>query len=248
MRYFLLFLFFLILPTVAKAQNAGNIVIDLADDRIDITSSFSGEKVTVFGTADQDGDIAIVLRGPQTRIVMRKKEPSLGMWLNRDSVDFKNVPLFYSYAVTRSEGGIADAQTLKNYGIGLNALEFDAAKYDDKAGIAEFQEALVRTQQAKGLFPLTPTPIRFIGQRLFKATFYLPSDVPVGQFSVVGYLFKDGAFVDSRTINLEVAQTGLSGEVLNFAADHSFAYALLGLFLAMMAGFTAFWMSRSQRA
>lgn len=249
MKYLCFLLFLIILPAASSAQANGNIVIDLADDHIDITSNFSGETVTVFGTADQEGDIAVVLRGPQSRIVMRKKEPAMGMWLNRESVDFKNVPLFYSYAVSRSETGIADAQTLKIHGIGLNALTFDAARYDDtKTSVSEFQEALIRTRQSKGFFPRLPSPIRFIGQRMFKTSFYLPSDVPVGRYTIEAYLFKDGVLIDRRVIDLEVAQAGLSADVLNFAADHSFAYALFGLFMAAAAGFMAFWMSRSQRA
>ncbi len=248
MRKILLLLCLLIVSPAAYAQNKGNIVIDLADDHVDITSGFTGENVVVFGTADQDGDIAIVLRGPENRIIMRKKEPSLGMWLNRESVDFKHVPLFYAYAVSRSEDKIADAVTLKNYGIGLNALQFEAADYDEQTHVSEFQEALIRTQQAKGLFPSEPSPIRFMGQRLFKTSFYLPADVPVGKYQVQSYLFRDGEIIDSRAIDLDVAQAGLSADILNFAVDHSFMYALLGLLLAMSAGFMAFWMSRSQRA
>ncbi|PZP55550.1 MAG: transmembrane family protein [Micavibrio aeruginosavorus] len=248
MKYLLLFLSIILFPLSAHAQSNGNIVIDLADDHVDITSDFSGEAVTVFGTTDQDGDIAIILRGPQERVVLRKKHPVLGMWLNRESIDFKNVPLFYNYAVSRPENNIADNQMLRTYGIGLNALNFEAVRYEEDTSVNEFQEALVRTQQAKGFFPLTPSPIRFMGQRLFKTSFYLPANVPVGRYTVEGYLFKGGSLVDRSLISLDVGQAGLSASVLNFAAEHSLSYALLGLFLAMVAGFTAFWMSRSQRA
>ncbi len=247
MKYLLIGLI-LLFPFQVFAQGNGNIVIDLADDHVDITSDFSGEAVTVFGTTDQDGDIAIVLRGPQERIVMRKKHPALGMWLNRESVDFKNVPLFYNYSVSRSESNVADSATLASYGVGLNALNFDAARYEEKSSISEFQEALIRTQQARGFFPLAPSPIRFMGQRLFKTSFYLPANVPVGRYTVEAYLFREGNLVDRSLISLDVGQAGLSANVLNFAAEHSLAYALLGLFLAAVAGFTAFWMSRSQRA
>ncbi len=241
-------IFIAFLPPTAIAQSSGNIVIDMAQDNVDITSDFAGETVTVFGTTNQEGDIAIVLRGPQERVTIRKKHPVLGMWLNRESVDFKQVPLFYNYALSRTETGIGDPVMLGLYGIGLNALNFDAARYKEKSNVAEFQESLIRTNQSKGFYPLTGAPIIFIGQGFFKTSFYLPANVPVGQYTVEAYLLKGGALIDRNVIDFNVGQAGLSAEILNFAAEHSLAYALFGLFMAMVAGFTAFWMSRSQRA
>ena len=171
----------------------------------------------------------------------------MGIWLNRESVDFRRVPLFYNYAVSRSESRLSDPGTLATYGIGINALSFDAADYDKKTNTAEFQEALIRTRQSQGLFPLTPMPVRFIGDRLFKASFYLPANVPVGHYQVSAYLFSDGRIIDNYHTGFDVGQAGLSADILNFAVDYSFAYALLGLGLAIAAGGWAFWMSRSQR-
>ena len=247
MRLLILSLFLCLISFSARAQEAGNIVIDLAENNIDITSGFTGETVTVFGTTDQVGDIALVLKGPLNRVTMRKKEPVLGMWLNRRSVDFKNVPLFYSYAVSRSEEKIADFINLRNDSIGLNAMEFDAADYRDDTNIQEFEEAMIRTRQAGGFFPLMPSNVRFLGQKLFRASFYLPSNVPVGQYKVEAYLFREGQLIGSRALDLRVAQAGLSGSILNFAVEHSFFYALAGLLMAVAAGFIAFWVSRNQR-
>ncbi len=245
MKSMCLALALLLIPLPAQAKN---IVIDTAENHVDITTGFSGENITVFGTIDRDGDVAVVLKGPLNRVVMRKKEPVGGMWLNRESVDFKRVPLFYSYALSRPEGSIAERPVLDRYMIGLDALQFDAANYDDRAHVEEFQEALIRTQQAKGLYKYESTPVRFISDRLFRATFYLPSDVPVGHYRVEAYLLKDKEIVDSATTGIDVAQAGASAEILNFAVDYSFAYALLGLLMAAGAGFLAFWMSRTERA
>ena len=245
MKFIILFLLILF---PLKAYAAGNIVIDLAQDHVDVTTGFTGERVTVFGSADQDGDVAIVLKGPESRIVMRKKQPSLGIWLNGSSVNFKHVPLFYDYAVSRSEDKIANEAILKKYGIGLNSLNFEPANYNDDTNISEFQEALVRTRQTAGMFPLVPSAVNFVGQRLFKSSFYLPANVPVGKYEVEGYLFHDGNLIDSRAVTLDVAQAGASADILNFAVQHGFFYALSGLTLAAVAGFIAFWMSRNQRA
>jgi len=249
MRSLLLLPFLLILISFpARAQETSRIVIDLAEDHVDITSSFNGKNVTVFGTFDQDGDIAVVLRGPQSRIAVRKKKSSFGVWLNRQSVDFKHVPLFYSFATSRETSGLAESALLRQLGIGINALNFEAIG-DSKDDLApEFQEALIRTRQAKGLYSLEPARVRIMGQRLFRADFFLPGNVPTGNYQVEAFLFKNGFLVDKSEADLSVGQAGFSGSILNFAVDYSLAYAMVGLLMAMIAGFAAFWMSRSQRA
>ena len=248
MKSFIFALLMSFMSVAAQAQSQGNIIVDMAQDKIDITSSFNGETITVFGSVNQQADIALVVRGPESRIVMRKKHPSMGIWLNSESVDFRRVPLFYHYALSRSEDRLSEPEILSTYGIGLNALSFDAADYDrERTNTAEFQEALIRTRQSQGLFPLTPMPVRFIGDRLFKASFYLPANVPVGHYQVQAYLFNEGRLIDNYQTGFDVGQAGLSADILYFAVDHSFAYAILGLLLAVGAGIWAFWMSRSQR-
>ncbi len=55
-------------------------------------------------------------RGPQRAIVVRRKRRALGLWVNRDSVAFRNVPEYYAIAASRPrlacekaffEGGVA---------------------------------------------------------------------------------------------------------------------------------------------
>lgn len=245
MRYLIAAL--LILFSAPALAQQGGIVIDLAEERVDIESDFSGKNVIVFGHAAQSGDIAITLEGPQSRIVMRQRQPVFGMWLNRHAVDFKRVPIYYDYATTRSEKLFADAQVLQAYNIGLNNFTFNPARYDNDSRLPEFQEALIRTQQSKGFYPLAPQPVAFVGQGMFRTTFQLPANIPVGNYRINAYLFNDGQMAGSYNQNLQIAQAGMSATIYNFADDYSIAYAMTGLIIAILAGFGAYWVSRRER-
>ncbi len=247
MKKALVFLILLLVSYPSLAQDAGGIVIDLAEERVDIESNFAGKKVIVFGTVSGNGDIAIVLRGPENRVTIRQRKPVFGIWVNRNSMQFKRVPLFYDYAVTRSEALFADNMTLKAYNIGLNNFTLTASGDEDADSLPEFQEALIRTQQSRGFYPLEPKPVSFVGARLFRTSFYLPSDVPVGRYKVDAYLFNNGQVISSHRQELQIAQAGLSADVVEFSSDHSIAYAVTGLLIALLAGFFAFWMARRDR-
>lgn len=231
----------------AQAQNKDVVAMDLASDHVDITTGFTGSHVVVFGTADEAADVAVVLRGPESKIVVRKKQHSLGLWLNRQSVEFLDVPQFYDYAVSRDETDMAPPGVLLSLGVGLDTLVFDPGEPDDPDMIAEFQEALLRTRQEKGNFPLHAGEVKRLGNTLFRTEFYLPANVPNGRYEVETFLFRKGVLIDRQVKPLRVEQAGASASILRFAMDYSLAYALAGLLLAAAAGLLSAALSRGQK-
>ena len=85
-------------PCTAAAQA---LVADLTSHLIAITTGFSGAEVTLFGASEGEGDIIVVVRGPDVKAVVREKRPTMGVWLNRDQMIFDDVPGFYALASTR---------------------------------------------------------------------------------------------------------------------------------------------------
>jgi uncharacterized protein (TIGR02186 family) len=232
----------------AFAQGKENMVsIDLASDRVDITTGFTGSRVVVFGVADTKGDVAIVLRGPESRIVVRKKQQAMGIWLNRESVEFLDVPRFYDYAASRDESAIAQPGILSSFGIGLDTLVFEPKDPDDPDMVSEFHEALLRTRQEQGNFPLHAGQVKWLGNGLFRTEFYLPANVPTGSYDVEAFLFSKGELVGRQEKRLRVEQAGASAEILRFAMNYSLAYAFVGLLLAASAGLLSVALSRGQK-
>ena len=77
------------------------LVVDLLPQRIEVDSSFTGSTVILFGVKTVPGDIIVTLRGPEAPVVVRRKRRVAGIWVNRDSVAFRDVPQYYALAASR---------------------------------------------------------------------------------------------------------------------------------------------------
>lgn len=222
----------------ARAETPA-MMIALAENHVDITTGFTGSRVVVFGVKEVPGDIAVTILGPMKEAVVWRKEPVVGLWVNRGAVRFHSVPAYYDYALSRRETRLADPDALRASSIGLDALRFEPASYDDPQRTAKFQEGLIRNRQSRGLFPLEPRPVEFVNDRFFKAVFNLPANVPTGDYTVHAFLIRDGRVEEADRAVLSVSQVGFSARIFNFAWADGLAYGLCGVFLALMAGTAA---------
>jgi len=243
---FALLLFLFLLPGPAKAQSGNLLSVDLAEERIDITTGFNGAELIVYGTRKQQGDIAITVSGPTENMVVRRKEQTLGIWMNRKALRFENIPSYYDLALTRKESDIAPNEILLRHDIGLDALHFDTREDAESSMVDTFREALIRNRQGQGLFPLEPKPVRFIDNDFFRANFYLPANVPTGIYRVRTFLIQDGNILDSQENEIKVAQTGFSAEIFLFARKHALAYGVIGVMMALFFGWGAYVLLRRE--
>lgn len=226
-------------PAAAASSDTRAFAVDLAEGSVDITTGFNGAHLNLFGVKEREGDIAVVIHGPNHQMVVRHKRPFMGIWMNRESATFANVPVYYDLALSRPESVIASEAVRRDNEIGLDSLQFIYLGQDDPDMAGRFREALIRNKQAEGHFPLDPRKITFLSRNFFRTSFYLPPDVPTGLYKVSTYLLHDGKIVDRREMNLRVAQVGLSARLQLFAYRHGLLYGLASIALALVAGWSA---------
>jgi len=217
--------------------------VDLAEDRVDISTAFDGAYLSLFGVKEKDGQVTVVVRGPKKDMVVREKKRTGGVWMNRQSVQYKDVPQFYDFALSDAEDSILDAETRKAAGIGFEALKFSTDEKLSEQDHKNFQQALVRNKQEEGLFPFEAKDIVFLSDTFFKTRFYVPANVPVGEFVIETFLIDDGAILDRHSTQVKIAQVGFSSGVYRFAHSYSFAYAIFIIMIAVVAG----WLSNAVR-
>jgi uncharacterized protein (TIGR02186 family) len=220
--------------------------INLADDHVDITTGFNGTTLSLFGVRRETGDVVIVVRGPETALTVRRKDQLAGVWMNRQSLTFDDVPVYYDLASSRPMENIAAQPMLASRQIGLGGMEFRYSGDEDDATVDKFREALILGRQMHGLFPLEPKRIRFMDNNFFRADFYLPPDVPTGIYTIDSYLFRDGAVVSRRQIPLRVAQVGFNAGVYDFAHNRSILYGLAAIMLALATGWASHMAARRE--
>ncbi len=213
------------------------LIADLSNHLIAITSDFTGTDLLVFGAVDGEGDILVAVRGPRDQVVVRKKAQVFGIWLNTQSVTFDNIPTYYAVASTRPLDQIDAEDVLKLHEIGVENLRLESNSDVAPEQLQEFRDALVALKQRQELYSYAPAHIDVVGGRLFRATVEFPAGVPVGTYIADVFLVQNGVVVAAQSSPLVVSKVGFGAEVFDFAYDESSLYGLFAVIAAAMAGF-----------
>lgn len=226
-----------LIPLAAAAQES-SLTTGLAKSHVDITTDFGGESVYVFGVKNQPGDVVVVLEGPRKDMTVRRKSQVLGAWMNRQSVTFRNMPNFYGFAASEDIESVAPENVLKQHEMGTDNLRIDIrnAERISASDRAAFTEALFRNKRAQQLYPDQRGHLEFLSRDFFKATFFLPANVPVGDYTVKSFFLRNGQVFDVKTDTIRVAQVGLSSQINSFSKSQSFIYGVLCVALAIFSG------------
>jgi uncharacterized protein (TIGR02186 family) len=223
------------------APRAQGLVADLSHHLIAITTAFVGTTVVLFGVADQGGNIAVTVQGPQEDLVVRRKSRVAGIWVNRENLAFRSVPVYYAVASTGPLEQIARPDVLEQLEIGTGALDLEPidATGLEPSEIASFKEALVRRKQQHGLYSREPALINFIGDKLFRTTLTFPANVPPGIYQVQVFDLQGGFAADAQRSTLVVSKVGFEADIYDFAQHRASLYGLTAIAMAILSGWLA---------
>lgn len=224
------------LPGGARAEVP--LVADLDDHLVAITTGFAGANVLLFGTTDGPGDVIVVVRGPVADVDVRRKERIGGVWINRKSLGFQNVPAVYILASSKPLDSLLPADQRAYYQMGIEDMRIVPVSPGD-GELDAFASALVRAKKESGLFSDQPARILFIGERLFRVNLRVPSTVPTGTYLAEVYLVRDRKVVGAQTTPLVISKIGFGADIYDFAHQHSAAYGVIAVMVALFAGWMA---------
>jgi uncharacterized protein (TIGR02186 family) len=229
-----------LLAGLAPGAAAGQaLVADLSDHLVAVTTGFSGAELLLFGAVEGEGDVIVVVRGPEQRATVRRKQRVLGVWVNTEELVIAEVPSFYATASSKPLDQIAPERTRARHQIGVAHVRFQVPPGVGRREAAEFQAALVRNKQRQGLYDLGLGRVNFLGGRLFRADVLLPSNVPTGTYVVTVYLLRQGEVVSAQTTPLDVSKVGLGARIFDVAHRNAAAYGLLAISIAVAGGWIA---------
>lgn len=221
---------------VADARSQA-LVADLSDHFVAITAGFTGTDVLLFGALDEAGDLAVVVRGPEENVVVRRKDRFVGVWANSDELVFESVPTFYALAANKPLGDLAPRPVLERNQIGLRNIRFNTAQADlTEVEKSRFLDAFIRLQKRQRLYSDEIGSVTFMTGRLFRTRLEFPSNVPVGVYTVQVFLIRDGEVISAQTTPLNIDRTGIGAEIFLFAHRHAAAYGALAILSALVAG------------
>lgn len=231
---------------LAGPAPAAELVSDISEHSIAITSSFQGTDLLVFGAVSANAaapelktgadDVVVVVRGPATPVIVRRKARVAGIWMNRAEMRFDAVPGYYAVAASTPLADIAAPAVLRRHRIGLDHLNLPIAERAAERDAAPFRRAVVRRRQENDLFHEVPGGVRFLGGTLFRADLRFPASVPVGDYRVEVYLFRDGKVVHRQSAPLSIDKSGIERQLFVLAREAPVFYGLGAVAVAVAAG------------
>jgi len=237
----------LLLMLATSPVSAEKLVTTLSTPNVEITSSFDGATLSLFGTIDADDpalaakgpyNIIIVITGPLQDRVARLKTNRLGIWTNTEQVVFKQFPSFYGVLTSGALETIATPELLVEQDV---TPEDQARTSAQSVGLKaeRFGSELVRLMSEDGHLVFAESGVRFLSNTAYIAQLTLPSDVANGPFLAHTLVLKDKQLVAEDTQGFRVRKTGFESFVFVASRQQPLLYGLACVVLALGTGWLA---------
>ena len=220
-----------------------NLVTDLSESTVEISSTFSGADILLFGAYDgqKNDDIIVVVSGQKGNIKVDKKEKKFGIWMITESIKFLNVPKYYYIASNRKIEEITNKSEIKKRKLDFNNFELKNNKIDYKNLDKKWYEALKRNMKKKQFWKIEENSIKLNKNTLFRKTLSLPSNVSTGMYNVKILHYRKGNLISQEESKIKIDKTGISANIYNIAQNFSAIYGIIAVIVALFFGwFTNF--------
>jgi uncharacterized protein (TIGR02186 family) len=231
--------------------SAERIVSSLSVHQVMINSSFTGLDIVLFGTVEREANnplrngpynLVVTVAGPREKLVTRRKDRVLGIWMNTDSRLFIDVPSYLAVLATRPYEQITNNETLNRLAIGLQRTVLPQQIGPDVADVVRgdpFRQAFLRLREARKLYVENTSGVTFVTPTFFRASIPLPADISTGNYEVDLKLFADGAVIGRSNSAFEIVKVGFERFVAVSAQTHGILYGLATVSLALLCGWFA---------
>ena len=220
-----------------------NLVTDLSESTVEISSTFSGADILLFGAYDgqKNDDIIVVVSGQKGEVKVDKKEKKFGIWMITESIKFSNVPKYYYIASNRKIEEITNKSEIKKRKLDFNNFELKNNKIDYKNLDKKWYEALKRNMKKKQFWKIEENSIKLNKNTLFRKTLSLPSNVSTGMYNVKILHYRKGNLISQEESKIKIDKTGISANIYNVAQNFSAIYGIIAVIVALFFGwFTNF--------
>lgn len=242
----------LLAPTgFSTDARAERLIASVSNHRVTITPNYAGEQLVLFGSIEKDistpatrspYDVIVTVAGPRATMVTRRKERMLGIWVNTDSRQFENVPLYLAVFSTRPFAAIASEDTLRRLQIGLDNIILTQRVGPDFADVVPsdpFRAAFVRIKADHQLYREQPGSVTLLTPTLFRTNIALAAEAPIGTYKVSLIVLSAGQVVARGETAFEVVKIGFEQFVAESAQSHGYFYGLFTVAMALLTGWLA---------
>tara|TARA_B110000238_G_scaffold188859_1_gene220328 strand:+ start:195 stop:950 length:756 start_codon:yes stop_codon:yes gene_type:complete len=244
MKSFLYFLFIVFLINGSNAREA--LLSQVLNEDINITASFDGAKIIVYGAIDpklyNNSVVIITILGPPSKLKVSKKKKYFGVWLvSANNTKLLNAPGYYAMATNNADFKFTDNALLKQNQIGWENIKIIM---EDEIGLEkdteDYKNILKLFYKKRNLLVIEKSGISVLEDTLFRADFELPGITPIGEYKINTFLVdKGGVLLSSWQNSVKVTKGGIGAYLYDYSKEHSFLYGLFAALGAILLGFTA---------
>ena len=237
---------FLLLALPAVAQES--VIGKLSQNKVSITANFDGSEIFVYGAVKRDEPasesapplhVVITVEGPIEAATVRRKERVLGIWVNRSVMVVDQAPRFYTIATTGPLNEIMSTQAREEYGIGLDQVVRLSGPVQGIQNPTNFTDALIRVNQANGLYTQLDGSIILDQETLFSTHIALPSNLTEGDYVTRMFLLRGRDVVNVSETTIFVRKEGMERWIYSLAHEQPLIYGILSILTALLFGWGA---------
>jgi len=236
-----------LLAPLLLAQAEPRLVPDVSQRHIEIRYSFSGAELLLFGAIlypggrapDEGAEIAVVLKGPLERIVLREKQQVAGIWMNVERVRFRSAPSFYAVASSRPLSRLVDERTAAIYELGLQNLQLSPGGGAAPDVLRRFEQGLIDLRRRHQLYAEYPRGVEISEGVLYRARINIPARVPVGAYTAETFLIRDGRVIAGAAREIHIEKLGFERFIADAAERWSLTYGIVAVALSLLLGWAA---------
>ncbi|MEL7214802.1 MAG: TIGR02186 family protein [Pseudomonadota bacterium] len=237
----------LLILSLMPAQ-AEQVLADLSQNRVAITTSFEGSDIFVYGAVSRispppadEGPLEVIVEivGPVSGVMVRRKERKLGIWVNTDAVEVDKAPHFVAIASTGPLEEVVSFTEMMRHGIGYEHTVKLIDAPADIEDVQEFRRAAIRIREAEGLYRQLPGTVKLTNETLFSTSIDLPSNLVEGDYTARVFLMRDKAVLDNFETTIAVRKAGLERWIYTLAHEQPLIYGILSILVALFAGWGA---------
>ncbi|GAB7078787.1 TIGR02186 family protein [Megalodesulfovibrio paquesii] len=227
--------------TVLAAPGAvlaeGSLPLSIDPQHIDIGIFYNGMALAVRGAVPEGAQVVVRFTGAPETVHLKQKGKVFGLlWMNMNSLEFRNVPkvcLLEASSPLKDLGAAGQELSLEGLARGF---VIEPAEADRALLVPEFlhlkdRDGLFR-QQAGGI--ILGEAVN--GVRPFTLDMAIPSRLSPGTYSVEVFAIKGGQTIAQAATPLDVALVGTPAFIANLAFNHGAWYGILASIIAILAG------------
>jgi uncharacterized protein (TIGR02186 family) len=237
----------ILLMCLALPAGAEQVVLGLSKDKVDITTSFDGSEILIFGAVKREVpipqgeplEVIITVSGPSLPVTVRRKEKRFGIWINTDVLEVDKAPSFYAIATSAPlTKALTDTEDLRHRVSIPRAIRSVGAP-QNITDAENFTDAVIRIRTENQLYQLLQEYVVVDEQTLFRTAIEMPANLTEGNYVIRIFLTRGGEVVSSYDTQIDVHKVGLERWLFSLSRQQPLIYGLMSLAIAIAAGWGA---------